>query len=450
MVTTHPTTGRPLVQDGRDDPSDAAWHRPSPTRRDYRQDAFVAAIFFVGTLLSSWLYATVAASDDTATPWVVVLWAAVIALSLAARRRAPEVVAVVVSLAFVGLIPLRVPELLFSTICLFVALYSVGAWSTDRRRATVVRILIVIGMFTWLFVALYVQSLDPSRFPQLSRIGAVSPYAAFGLIQILINLLYFGAAWYFGDAAFQAARQRAALEQRSLELAAERERTSAQVVTLERMRIARELHDVVAHHVSVMGVQAGAARRVIDLDPAQAVSTLSRIEQSARTAIEELHRMLGALRDDSADAREVTEQSVPDTNARDLDHLAQLVDDATDAGLPTILTLVGEARPVPPTVGLSIYRITQEALTNTRKHGGSGATAEVRVRFRADAVEVEVSDTGAGGPARRSASGGLGHVGMHERVSATGGSLEVGPKRDGGYLVRAGFPLDEVEAGANV
>ncbi len=446
MAQIHPSDTRSLLQTDRDDPADAAWHRPIPTRRDYRQDAVVATILFVATLLSSWLYSTVAASDDTAAPWVVMLWAAVIALSLAARRRAPEAVAVVVSLAFAAMVPLNVPELLFSQICLFVALYSVGAWSTARRRATVVRVLIVIGMFAWLFIDLYARSLDPSQLPQLSRIGTVSPYAAFGLIQILINLLYFGAAWYFGDAAFDAARQRAALEQRSLQLAAERERTSAQAVTLERVRIARELHDVVAHHVSVMGVQAGAARRILDRAPAEAAATLSRIEQSARTAIEELHRMLGALRDESVGAQS-GEQSRSDMSAHDLDHLGQLVDDATDAGLPTTLTMVGTARPVPPTIGLSVYRITQEALTNTRKHGGSGATAEVRVRFRPYAVEVEVSDTGAGGAALQSTAGGLGHVGMRERVSATGGSLEVGPRHGGGYLVRAGFPLDGVESG---
>lgn len=426
------------------------WRRPMPTRRDYRQDAVVAGILFAATLVSAWLYATVVASDDTAAPWVVVVWAAVIALSLAARRRIPEVVAVVVSLAFAALIPLSVPELLFSQICLFVALYSVGAWSTDRRRATVLRVLIVIGMFAWLFIDLYVRSLDPSQLPQLSRIGTVSPYAAFGLIQIIINLLYFGAAWYFGDTAFAAARQRAALEERSAELAAERARTSAQAVTLERVRIARELHDVVAHHVSVMGVQAGAARRIIERDPGEAAASISRIEQSARTAIEELHRMLGALRDDSTDGRSAdgspaAERSVADTTTRDLDQLTHLVDEASGAGVPTTLTVVGEPRPVPPTVGLSVYRIAQEALTNTRKHGGVGATAEVRLRYRPTAIEVEVSDTGAGESRRPSAPAGLGHVGMRERVSATGGSLEVGPRRDGGYLVRAGFPLSETD-----
>ena len=116
---------------------------------------------------------------------------------------------------------------------------------------------------------------------------------------MLTNLLYFGGAWYFGDSAYRSARSRAELEQRTAELAAERERTRAQAVAIERLRIARELHDVVAHHVSVIGVQAGAARRVIAKDPDAAVASLSAIESSAREAVDELHGLLGTLRGDT-------------------------------------------------------------------------------------------------------------------------------------------------------
>lgn len=394
----------------------------------------MAGVMFAATLVSAWLYATVAAGDDVAPAWVTVLWAGAIALPLAARRRAPELVAIVAALAFVAIPPLNIPELLFSNICLFLALYSVGAWGTDRRRATVLRVLIVLGMFAWLFGDLYLRSLDPETLPMLSRIGTVSPYAAFGLIQIIINLLYFGAAWYFGESAFAAARQRAALEQRTVELSEERERTAAQAVTLERVRIARELHDVVAHHVSVMGVQAGAARRILNRDPVAAADSLSAIEQSARSAIDDLHRMLGTLRDDSDPADDRLESST-----HGVEQLPDLVTDAAASGVPTSFSVVGTARPVPPTVGLSLYRITQEALTNTRKHGGVEATADVRLRYRPTSVELEVSDTGAG-HSTSSRTGGLGHVGMRERAAATGGTVEFGPGKRGGYLVRASFP----------
>ncbi|MBC7723713.1 MAG: sensor histidine kinase [Burkholderiaceae bacterium] len=416
--------------------------RPRPSPRGYRSDALVAVALFLGTLLSAWLYARISMGEGVAEPWVVVGWAAIITLSLAARRRAPEIVAIVISVTFILMMPLQVPELLFSNICLFLGMYSVGAWSTNRRRATWIRALIVIGMFTWLFGTLYTSSLDPDALPQLSRLGTISPYAAFGLIQIIISLLYFGAAWYFGNSAFAAARERAALRQRTLELAEERELSAAQAVALERVRIARELHDVVAHHVSVMGVQAGAARRIVDRDPAGAAASLSAIETSARSAIDDLHRMLGTLRDDSAGGAPALESST-----RGVEQLDDLVADSVASGVPCDLVVVGDPRPVPLTVGLSIYRIAQEALTNTRKHGGTGVTAEVRLRYRPNAIELEATDTGvASRTAQQASTAGLGQVGMRERVAATGGELELGPRPRGGYLVRAIFPLAPVDA----
>ena len=425
------------------DPASPPWRRPGPGRRGYRADAITAVVLFAATLVSAWLYATVAADPEIAPAWVTVLWAAVIALPLAVRRRAPEIVALVVAAAFVSLVPLRVPELLFCNICLFVALYSIGAWSPNRRRATWLRGIIVIGMFAWLFGDLYFRSLDPEMLPQLSRTGTVSPFAAFGLIQIIINLLYFGAAWYFGESAFAAARQRVTLEQRTVELADERGRTAAQAVTIERVRIARELHDVVAHHVSVMGVQAGAARRILERDPAAASVALTHIEQSARSAIDDLHRMLGTLREDGQpDAPPAAIES----STRGIEQLPDLVEEAVLSGLPAALTIVGEPHAVPATVGLSIYRIAQEAITNTRKHAGASATVEVRLRYRgAGGVELEVSDTGVGRsmrsrPSATARHSGLGQVGMRERVAATGGTIEFGSRPGGGYLVRASFP----------
>ncbi|MFP7834734.1 sensor histidine kinase [Marisediminicola sp. LYQ134] len=446
------------------------WRRPAPSRRESRRDILLAVVMFAATLVSTALYSTISYTDDTAEPWVIVLWAAALNLPLAARRRYPEVVAVIASISFMGMVPLVIPELLFSTISLFIAFYSIGAWSTNRRRALIVRTVIVIGMFAWLFGDLYFRSLDPEMLPMLSRVGTVSPYAAFGLINVIVNLLYFWGGWYFGDTAYAAARQRHELEQRTIELADERERTAVQAVTRERLRIARELHDVVAHHVSVMGVQAGAARRIIDRDPAGATTALTAIEGSARSAIDDLHRMLGTLRDEGAvtsggtgrsasgSASGATGDGVPagsasdESSTRGIEQLSELVDAAVAAGLPTSLTIVGVPREVPTTIGLTVYRITQEALTNARKHAGAAATAEVRVRFEADAVEIEVSDTGVGARAAsrdtsRGSSGGLGLVGMRERVDATGGTLETGPRPRGGFLVRARFATADAARG---
>ncbi len=163
------------------------------------------------------------------------------------------------------------------------------------------------------------------------------------------------------------------LAQRTVELAAERERSAAQAVALERVRIARELHDVVAHHVSLMGVQAGAARRVLDRDPAQAAASLTVVEGSARTAVEELRRMLGTLRDAGADGRDAPTDA-PSTEG--LARLPELATAASTAGHDTGFSVIGDERPVPPTVAAVTYRIAQEAVTNVLKHAGPGARAD--------------------------------------------------------------------------
>jgi signal transduction histidine kinase len=225
---------------------------------------------------------------------------------------------------------------------------------------------------------------------------------------------------------------------RTAELAEEREHSTQQALALDRVRIARELHDVVAHHVSVMGVQAGAARRVMTGDPAKASEALTVIESNARSAVDELHRLLTTLRDPGADPSDTATESA---STRGLEQLPQLIESTRDAGTTAKLVTVGEPHPVSTLVGFTLYRVAQESLTNVRKHAGDRAEAEVRLRYLGDRVELEVTDTGLGrGLASRRASG-LGHVGMRERLAAVGGTLEVGPRSRGGYLVRAVVPL---------
>jgi signal transduction histidine kinase len=179
-----------------------------------------------------------------------------------------------------------------------------------------------------------------------------------------------------------------------------------------------------------MGVQAGAARRVIQTDPAQASASLSTIEESARTAVDELHRLLTTLRDSDSDDASTS------SSTRGIDQLDDLVDECTAAGIPATLQVVGDPRPVTALVGFTVYRVTQEALTNVRKHAGTRATVDVRLRYLPGGIELEVADTGAGHGLNRAGSG-HGHVGMRERLAAVGGVLEVGPRQRGGYLVRA-------------
>lgn len=416
------------------DPNDPAWRRPPVTRAGLRTDAILAAVLFVGALLSLMLYQVAGVYDDPAPMWLSLLWAALITLPLAWRRRRPNAVAIIVSATFIVGGELHVPELLIGNITLFMALYAVGAWVDNRRTAVAVRAAIIVAMLIWLVLSMFRQTTDPDALEGISRVGTFSPLVAFLLIQILTNLLYFGGAYFFGDRSYAAARQQALLEYRTAELERERERTAGQAVALERVRIARELHDVVAHHVSVMGVQAGAARTVLDSDPQAARDALANVELGARTAIDELQKLLHTLREsDQADAASTSASTLG------LDTLSALAAESTASGMPTTLEIIGKPTEVSGLVRLSLFRIAQEALTNARKYAGDGATADVRLRYLDDAVELEVSNTGSVPLHPR--PGGLGHVGMRERVDALAGTLELGPRQRGGYLVRARLPL---------
>lgn len=180
-----------------------------------------------------------------------------------------------------------------------------------------------------------------------------------------------------------------------------------------------------------MGVQAGAARLVIDQDPERSKSILSGVEGSARDAIHELRQLLETLRSPGG---ETTDAASTVT----LDDIRSLVEASTDAGLPTDYTVIGEPVPVPSLVAVNLYRITQESLTNARRHAGVGATADVRVRYEDEGVEVEVVNTGRSVTALRP---GLGQLGMRERAAASGGTLDVTPRPSGGLRVRARVPL---------
>jgi signal transduction histidine kinase len=305
----------------------------------------------------------------------------------------------------------------------------------NRRAAMIVRVSIIVGMFVWLLITMYRQAIEEADKAEVAA-GLLSPYLAFMLIQLLLNVLYFGGAYYFGERSWHAAQERQALEHRTAELEREREVTAAQAVALDRVRIARELHDVVAHHVSVMGVQAGAARLVIDQDPEKSKSILTGIEGSARDAIHELRHLLETLRSPGSETPDAASTVT-------LEDIRSLVEASTEAGLPTDYAVIGEPVQVPSVVAVNLYRITQESLTNARRHAGAGAIADVRVRYDDEGVEVEVVNAGRAMAVLRP---GLGQLGMRERAAASGGTLEVTPRPSGGMRVRARVPLSETSA----
>jgi signal transduction histidine kinase len=416
------------------------WRRPAPSPRQRRIDLLVALALAAAAVASALLARAAEIDYGRGAPPGIgeeVVWCLLVSLPLALRRRAPLLVMIGVSAAFIGLQARFVAEAQLSSICLFLALFTAGAWAADRALARAARLVVVLVMFAWLVYSLsataYAERMNAPDSGQL-----LAPATAALIWITAINVLYFGAAWFFGDLAWRQARQQALLEERTLELARERDENARRAVLAERVRIARELHDVVAHHVSVMGVQAGAARVVLDHDPAQTRGALTRIETGARSALEEMHRLLGVLRDPDGGTRLSDGDAEPPPPG--LDAVPALVEQARSAGLRVEWTAVGDPVPVPDSVGLSAYRILQEALTNTLRHAGA-TRVDVRVRYLPGALEVEVVDDGRGSSTSPSKRIGLGLAGMRERVAVHDGELEVGPRPGGGYRVRARLPL---------
>lgn len=297
---------------------------------------------------------------------------------------------------------------------LAVALYTMVAF-VGRRQALVYAIALTAGSVMWL-------------------VWRVDQFDVAAIATFMISAI-FGFSWALGE--FVGARRayHRELEQRLKLLETERGQQARIAVGEERSRIARELHDVVAHAVSVMVVQADGAGYAIRSNPDLAEAAVRTISDTGRQALTELRRLLGVLRSEDQSGTQWVPQ--PDAGG-----LADLVENCRATGLPVRLETTGDLERVPAGVGLGIYRIVQEALTNTLKHAGSGASAVVKV-VRSDArVDIEVSDDGFGTPHDIVAvSGGNGLIGMRERAGVLGGTLEAGPNPGGGWRVRAVLPL---------
>lgn len=408
--------------------------RSDATPAQIRGDSWLSLALFVGAIISAWLGQVAGFYGGEVPPfgWAL-LYSAGLTLPIALRRRFPATVLLTIAVVFFIGVSVRIPEVYVGNVSLFIAMYTVGACVDDRRRATMVRVAVIAGMFAWLLVTTF-QAATAEGDDGLSRAGLFSPFAAFILIQFLVNIAFFGGAYFFGERAYAQSRSTIALQERGAELERERELSAAQAVALERVRIARELHDVVAHHVSAMGVQAGAARTMLTRDAAAAQTALATVEESARTALTELRQLLDTLRTPSS-----TDSEIPVGSTIHLAALPELVLHASANGLPTTLTVVGDPVDAPELVQVNLYRIAQEALTNARRHGGPGAAADVRLRYTADALELEVTNVGRRPLGERA---GLGLVGMRERAAASGGTLDAGPRDRGGFRVRVRVPFD--------
>ena len=265
---------------------------------------------------------------------------------------------------------------------------------------------------------------------------AGSQVAVAGTIQTMLSV---GIVVALGDWARTRRQYAAAIEENARLQESEREERSRRAVEDERERIARELHDIVTHHVSVIVIQAGAGLTALDRRPERARTALEAIDRTSREALTDMRRMLGMLGDVPGTPTTGDEARAPMPR---LERLGELIEEVRAAGLPVELSLDGVRRPLDAGIELSAYRIVQEALTNALKHA-RGARAQVRLGYEPRAIEIEVTDHGGAGQRDlgEAASGGRGLIGMRERVALYGGEFEAGPTPTG-FRVHARLPID--------
>jgi signal transduction histidine kinase len=254
-----------------------------------------------------------------------------------------------------------------------------------------------------------------------------SAYSDFFWSALILTL-----AWFFGSALGTRTEQARELTERVEAVERERATAAERATAEERARIARELHDVVAHSVSVMVVQASGVRRLLKEEQEREREALMSVEQIGRQALTEMRRMLGVMRSHEESPAALAPQP-------GLQHLVQLIAQVEEAGLPVTLRIEGERPDLSPGVDLSAYRIVQEGLTNALKHA-KGAHAEVVVRYIDSSVELEIADNGLGTPNGDGKGHGL--VGMRERVALYGGTIDAGPRAGGGFVLRAWLPVE--------
>jgi len=425
---------------GLDDP----WRRPRPSGEQVRRDVWLglgAAVLGVVAMESLRALALGAEISDRLVESYV--WTLLITLPLALRRVLPITTMLFCSVVFY-VMGERVMTLALSVVvqvALFMAIYAAWAWTPHRRRLVWATGVMVVGMFAWLIQALLTD------FPESGDSWLPAPLAS-AITSLGINVAYFFGAIAWGLVSYRDARRRSLIEEQNAQLRAQQEREAERAVADERLRIARDLHDVVAHHVTGIGIQAAAARHVLTRDPAKSAVALEAIESSSRGAVDEMHRMVGLLRSLSGDGGS-TDEGGRRPSLADLEAWAT---DPTTADPQLRWRVVGTPLPVPEAIQSSLVRIAQEAVANVRQHS-TAREAEIVLRYvgavapesgetERGAVELEVLDGGRPrGPEAPETGRGFGLRGIRERAEVHGGTAETGPRPDGGWRVRVRLPL---------
>ncbi|MFN3338895.1 MAG: sensor histidine kinase [Dietzia sp.] len=441
-----------------------AWTRPLPENYLRADAVLVLAMFACSAVGLEILRSMGVLGGESAPLWAQYLAMLSAAALLAVRRRYPLLTGIgaTAHLLIIGSVMPLVMGQVSQQVLYFIAVYSAVAWARDRRALVGVAVGIAAALVVWMIWYLALgsgmqQILDAVDDTDRSS-GLIPPVPAFLTYTALINIVFFGGAAALGIASWRGARRRHALTEQADTIEDQAEALRDRAVVEERLRIARELHDVIAHHVAAIGVQAGAARKVMGSDPDAAAGALRTVEESSRSAVGEMRALLGALRsaDRTADPDSVDTPAVDAPTAAasdpsrsaghglaDVERLAASLDTADFSASVSVVTGAGHPLDeVPPLVGLSLYRTAQEALANIRRHSTADRAGVVlRTGEHPDGTpyaEVEVLDDGR--PRTGTSGSGLGLLGMRERVRSHGGECEIGPRVTGGYRVRVRLP----------
>jgi signal transduction histidine kinase len=402
-------------------------------------DVVMAALMLLGGLLATVPLREILREVGPMAPWAVPPgWPATIALlavtmgPVATRRRFPLSGLVVTTGGLAAARLYHVPETTVTTVAFILVLYAAGRWGRAPAR-TWVRAVCSVAL-----IGVVLLGLAEGRQDYVDEVSLRVYYLA-ALTDLVANVGFLAAIWWLGNVARIRADRERELTIRSLELEVEREERARQAVVTERLRIAREIHDVVAHHVSVMGIQAGAARRVAKTSPSGVDAPLLAIESSSREAVAELQRLLLFLRSDETPAAPAGEDA-DRSPLPGLDQLPQLRRQLADAGLACRYEVSGQERSLPPAVNLSAYRIIQESLTNVLKHGGVDQ-AHLHLDYGVEALTVTVTnEVRFPAPPSRNGNHGNGIRGMRERAVLVGGRFSAQLVEKDRFLVEAVLP----------
>lgn len=401
---------------------DDSYLRPVP-ERFWRSDAIVAVVLCVlsavGLIALGW---TMIEDGEVDLPWAL-LAIAVAGVLITFRRRFP----VIILLLLTGVHFVTVGELMWPVaaqagmqVMYFLGLYSAMAWARNREGLMFGTLAVLLTMTIWI-ISSYARNL-----PLMGE--TETPISLIVAFEVALNIAYFGAATWLGRNAWLKARDEDELTTSREVIEDQARQLADKAIIDERLRISRELHDSVAHHVSLIGVQAGAARRALEKRPEQAAAALHSLEHASRQTVKELQHIVGSLREVGG-----SEGTRPD-----LDSLPALFAEFNAMGLSIEYTQVGSDDAVSATQAATLYRVIQEALGNVRRHS-TARTARVTVRTGADAVEAEIIDSGR--PRGGTSGTGVGLMGIRERILALNGTTQVGPRAERGFRVLARIPL---------